>query len=131
VGVIVLLLVVGSTIWVGIDASNLGVQRGRLGGGSLDMSTASWVVCCLLLWIVAFPCYLVARGKYQAMSGGNASAWPQAALGAAAYVIPQTGHHPTIGQAAVPPPVAPPQMSADGQWWWNGYQWVPAAPPHQ
>jgi hypothetical protein len=23
---------------------------------------------------------------------------------------------------------APPQLSPDGQWWWDGYQWVPAAP---
>lgn len=24
-------------------------------------------------------------------------------------------------------PVAPPQLSPDGQWWWNGTEWVPAA----
>ena len=24
-------------------------------------------------------------------------------------------------------PIAPPQWSADGQWWWNGYEWVPIA----
>ena len=23
-------------------------------------------------------------------------------------------------------PTAPPQYSPDGQWWWNGNQWVPA-----
>jgi len=31
--------------------------------------------------------------------------------------------------ATSPPMVAPPQRSGDGRWWWNGYQWVPAAPP--
>jgi hypothetical protein len=48
---IVLLLVIGTSIWVGIDAGNLGMRRGRVGGGMLDMSVAAWVVCCLLVWI--------------------------------------------------------------------------------
>ena len=25
-----------------------------------------------------------------------------------------------------PPHAAPPQFSADGQWWWDGHRWVPA-----
>jgi len=47
--------VVGTTIWVGIDAS-----RREWGDG---LGPASWVVFCLLLWIVAFPIYLVKRNN--------------------------------------------------------------------
>ncbi len=54
-GLVVLLAVVGSTIWVGVDAS-----RREWGDG---IGTAGWVIFCLLLWIVAFPVYLAKRGK--------------------------------------------------------------------
>lgn len=66
---VLFLVVIGTSIWVGVDASHLGVRRGRLAGSPLDMGVGSWVVCCLFLWVIAFPCYLVARGKYQAMRG--------------------------------------------------------------
>lgn len=32
-------------------------------------------------------------------------------------------------QTQVPTPASPPQLSPDGQWMWNGTQWVPAAAP--
>lgn len=126
------LCILGSVIWVGIDASNLGMQRGKLGGGSLDMGVASWVVCCLLLWIVAFPCYLVARGKYKAMTPH--AAWQQPAWDApqtygappqVQYAPPQFQVAP-VQQAAPVVPAAPPQLSPDGHWWWTGEAWVPA-----
>jgi hypothetical protein len=54
----VILLMLGTTIWVGFDAR------------SRDWSDSSfadqpwkWVVGCLLLWIVVFPVYLVKRGQ--------------------------------------------------------------------
>lgn len=104
-------LVTGSTVWVGFDAHALDMKRGRIGGGGLDMSVAAWVVCCVLLWIVAFPCYLVARGRYLELR----SAQPEP-IG------------PGVASAAVPPPpTAPPQLSPDGHWWWDGWQWAPVA----
>ena len=55
---IILLVVVATSIWVGIDAS------------SRDWSESSfadrpwkWVVGSLLLWIVVFPVYLAKRGR--------------------------------------------------------------------
>jgi hypothetical protein len=57
-------VVVGISIWVAIDASNLGVRRGSLGGGFLDMGVVGWFLACLLLWIVALPAYLVTRSRY-------------------------------------------------------------------
>jgi hypothetical protein len=49
------LIVVGTAIWVGFDAS----QREWTDG----FSTAAWVAGVLLLWIVIFPYYLVRRSK--------------------------------------------------------------------
>ena len=54
-GLLVLLVVVGTTIWVGVDAS-----KRDWGDG---MGTAGWVIFCILLWIVGFPVYLAKRGK--------------------------------------------------------------------
>lgn len=99
------LIVIGTTIWVGIDASNLGMSRGRAGGGFLDMGPAGWVFACLLFWIVAFPCYLAARANYR-----NAPV-------AFAYGTPP------VQPLYSPPP--PPQVSPDGRWWWDGRQWLP------
>ena len=69
-GVVVLLVVVGTTIWVGVDAT-----RREWGGG---LGPGSWVVFCLLFWIVAFPVYLVKRGKAP-LKDGIAPAAPTAA----------------------------------------------------
>lgn len=128
----------GTTIWVGVDASNLGVRRGRLGGGGLDMSVASWVVCCLLLWIVAFPCYLIARGRYTAMRHGTGGSWQQQP----GYPPYGQGYGQGYDQAAPMGWAGPPQQpqsvqpqlaqavqfSPDGRWYWNGQQWLPAQP---
>jgi hypothetical protein len=53
--VLLALVVIGTTIWVGIDAS----QREWSDG----FSPAAWVLGVLLLWILVFPYYLVRRGK--------------------------------------------------------------------
>jgi hypothetical protein len=124
---IIWLAILGSAIWVGFDAHTLGVKRGRLGGGTLDMGVASWVVCCLFIWVIAFPCYIVARGRYQSMAAaGTYGAFPTTVAPVPAH---QYGQFPGAQQPAVY--AAPPQFSPDGQWWWNGVQWVPAAPTTQ
>jgi hypothetical protein len=126
------LLIVGTTVWVGFDAQELQMRRGRLGGGPIDMGTRSWVVCCLLLWVITFPCYLVARRKYVAMR--DAPQWPAETSPSpfAQFSAAGVGLTPI---APVPDPVpstqveahtAPPQLSPDGHWWWDGGQWVPA-----
>jgi hypothetical protein len=62
------------------------IDRRRIGGGTLDMSIAAWVICSLLFWVVAFPCYLVARGRYQSMrSAGSYGVMPAAAAPVPAY----------------------------------------------
>lgn len=111
-GFVIFLIIVASTIWVGVDSSKLGARRGILGGGMLDMGVASWVICCFFLWIITFPCYLATRPKLLAFKQGQ--------------LIPYTG------QLYVQPVLAPPQYSPDGRWWWTGQQWVAVQPqqPH-
>jgi hypothetical protein len=67
VSVIILIVVVGSAIWVAVDASNLGVKKGCLGGGLVDSGPVAWFFVTLLLWIIGFPLYLATRPKYVAL----------------------------------------------------------------
>jgi hypothetical protein len=55
-------LVVGSTVWVGFDSSAHKVATSSKKPYSPG-TVGVWVVCCLLLWIVAFPFYLVRRSR--------------------------------------------------------------------
>src|SRR3954468_13040545 len=57
-GAVVLLVVVGSTIWVGFDA-----QARDFSNNALASGTWQWVLGTLLLWVIVFPIYLVARGR--------------------------------------------------------------------
>jgi len=65
---LVFYIVVGSSIWVGIDASRLGAKRGTLDGGFFDMGPLGWFFGVLLFWIVGFPAYIAKRPKYVARS---------------------------------------------------------------
>jgi len=64
----VLLLVLGTSVWVYFDATKIGVKRtgekAQTGKFHVDMGPVGWMVCCLLLWIVAFPAYIILRPKF-------------------------------------------------------------------
>ncbi len=116
------------------------------------MGVASYVLCTLLIWVIGFPCFLVARGRYLAMNalppqGGIAYGYPAASAAALAMQGHPGQGHPghaghflppqhQYGQPHVPAqqphaqqaaPTAPPQWSPDRQWWWDGTAWIPAA----
>ena len=57
------LTVIGTSIWVFIDASSIGVKKGQIKGVS-DMGPVSWLFACLLLWIISFPLYLSKRSEF-------------------------------------------------------------------
>jgi hypothetical protein len=59
-GLLIALAIVGSVIWVGFDASKRDWSDVRGSGGT---GTGTWVVGCILLWIIVFPMYLVKRGN--------------------------------------------------------------------
>jgi hypothetical protein len=71
---VVLLVVIGTSIWVAIDASNIGARKGLV-KGIANMGPASWFLCCLLLWIITFPVYLAKRSeiKAAAVAASNAA----------------------------------------------------------
>lgn len=58
------LIVLGSAIWVLIDAKNIGVKKGVITGMG-NMGPWAWFFGCLLLWIIAFPLYLFKRGEFK------------------------------------------------------------------
>lgn len=60
----VLLIVLGTSIWVFFDAKSIGIKSGLLGDGFLDMGVTGWVFSCVSLWLIAFPAYLVQRRNY-------------------------------------------------------------------
>ena len=55
---LILLVVVGSSIWVGFDASGRDWSQ-----DGFAKSATGWVVGCLLIWIIVFPLYLARRGR--------------------------------------------------------------------
>ena len=63
--VVVLVVLLATDVWVYLDA-NAHLARGEpvvVTSGSLSLENpALWFVFCLVLWIVAFPLYIVARG---------------------------------------------------------------------
>ncbi len=77
---IVLLMVIGTSIWVVVDAKSLGFGK-RAINNQVDSGPWTWFFACLLLWIVAFPIYLVKRSKYKREPETTASTQvPTAAL---------------------------------------------------
>jgi hypothetical protein len=70
---LVLLVVIVSAIWVGLDAQRLGVKAGILGGGMVDIGPAGWFLVVLGLWIIGFPAYLATRPRYLALTQGETS----------------------------------------------------------
>jgi len=61
---LILIIVVGTSIWVAVDASSIGVKKGQIKGVA-DMGPVGWFFGCLLLWIVGFPYYLAKRGEFK------------------------------------------------------------------
>jgi len=55
------ILVVGSSIWVGIDAWSIGARKGLV-PGIVDLGHVGWFFACLGIWVLAFPLYLANRG---------------------------------------------------------------------
>jgi hypothetical protein len=84
------LIVIVTSIGVGVDASSNGIKAGQT-KGLFNMGPLGWCLACLLIWIVAFPAYLIKRSDLIAAANGQV---PAAAPSAPGYA---------------PPPVAPAQ----------------------
>lgn len=61
---LILLIILGTSIWVFFDAKAIGVKKGQV-KGLANLGPGGWLVGSLLLWIVAFPLYLAKRGEFK------------------------------------------------------------------
>jgi hypothetical protein len=63
------IVIIGTSIWVYFDAKAIGMKSGEVISGKMQgldsYGPGSWLVGCLLLWIVFFPLYLMKRGEFK------------------------------------------------------------------
>jgi hypothetical protein len=69
---IILLIVIATTIWVAFDAKKNQITTHDK-PYSINTGALAWFFCCLLLWIAAFPYYLVRRNKLLKLRRASAS----------------------------------------------------------
>ena len=64
------LVIIGTSIWVLVDAKSIGVKKGQI-KGIANLGPWGWFFVCLLLWIVGFPFYLAKRSEYKKINSTN------------------------------------------------------------
>jgi hypothetical protein len=115
VGLIVVLIVAGTTIWVGFDSAKRDWNEGS--------GTLVWVLGSILLWIVVFPLYLVKRGRAP-LKGAAATRYQSADLGPSAQV-PRPPLPPPVPAAPLAPPGWYPDPRGLGTLrYWAGTAWT-------
>jgi hypothetical protein len=67
---VIWLVIIGTSIWVAVDSSNIGARKGLV-KGSGNMGPAGWFFCCLLIWIIGFPVYLAKRSEIKAAAASS------------------------------------------------------------
>lgn len=67
---LILLIVIGTSIWVFFDAKKIGVKKGQM-KGVCNMGPGGWFIVCLLLWIIGFPMYLIKRSELKRINSVN------------------------------------------------------------
>lgn len=72
IGIASALIVSASAVWVYLDATKHGIGAISGKSGLFNLSAGAWGVATLLLWIIAFPAYLIKRGAMV----GEAKSYP-------------------------------------------------------
>lgn len=62
--------VIGTSLWVLIDAKTIGVKVGQIKGMG-NMGPWSWFIVCLGMWIIGFPFYLAKRGEFKRVNSAS------------------------------------------------------------
>jgi hypothetical protein len=109
-GALILLTILLTTGWMGVDAS-----KRDWSGNRLANATWQWVVGGLGLWIVAFPAYLICRNRapLRTAAVGGAVAYPSAPAPDGRLAPSAAGAGAVTASGSVPPPSAsvPPPAS--------------------
>ncbi|MBP7287001.1 MAG: SHOCT domain-containing protein [Nannocystaceae bacterium] len=132
------LIVLASAAWMAVDAAQLGYDK-RDVRGLAAMSPAGWFICGLLLWIVAFPLYLVKRGELREAGerrrlAPNAQAGmlpPGSVVGQPPYPQPPYPQQPYPQPPYYPPQPYPPQAYPPQQPYPSQQPYPAQAPPSQ
>ena len=66
-------VVIGTSLWVLVDATTIGVERGQL-EGLADMTPLEWFGCCLMLWPIGVLYYLAKREELMRIGDSAKSA---------------------------------------------------------
>jgi len=115
-GLVVALVVLGTTIWVGFDSATNQVSTSSKNPYTPNTGAVAWVLGCILLWIVVFPFYLYRRSQTlrQNVAGGMSSmpGVPRTAIGpfcrsCGQHVLPEATLCPSCGAATGPPSIQP------------------------
>lgn len=64
-GGLILLTVIATGIWVFFDAERIGVRKTDEKAFTINMGPIGWALCSWLLWVIAFPIYLIKRPEFQ------------------------------------------------------------------
>jgi hypothetical protein len=64
---VLLVVILGTSVWVFFDARAIGVRKGQV-KGLANMGPWGWLLVCLFLWIIGFPAYLAMRGKFKKLN---------------------------------------------------------------
>ena len=65
---IFILVVAATAVWIYFDATKNKIGKTEK-GGLFNLSAGAWAVCNLLLWIIAFPAYLIKRSSLKTIAG--------------------------------------------------------------
>ena len=63
-GIVMFLIVIGTSIWVLYDAKKIGVKKGQI-KGLANMGPWGWFFATLFIWIIGFPLYVAKRGEFK------------------------------------------------------------------
>lgn len=94
---LITLIIVGSSLWVLIDAKRLGIRKGLV-QGLANLGPWGWFWGSLLLWIIVFPLYLFRRVQLKALAAATRS---QGADAAPVPVVESSSSTTAIGWAVL------------------------------